>query len=137
MRHVASMSNVFLCFLKKSLCDVVCVTMSTYLNLRIASAVGDRLKPHAAALNWSPNAFAEQCVVAVLDMIEDESLRTVPDMVVMLDAKRNRSRPALGGAVKCPAADEESATERLSVLRVAEEARASEQAAKKPLKKRC
>jgi hypothetical protein len=130
------MSNGFLCFLKKSLCDVVCVTMSTYLNLRIASAVGDRLKPHASALNWSPNAFAEQCVVAVLDMIEDESLRTVPDMVVMLDAKRNRSRPALGGAVKHTTADE-CATERLSVLRVAEEARASEAQSKKPLKKRC
>jgi hypothetical protein len=136
MRHIASMSNGFLCFLKKSLCDVVCVTMSTYLNLRIASAVGDRLKPHAAALNWSPNAFAEQCVVAVLDMIEDESLRTVPDMVVMLDAKRNRNRPALGGAVKYPAADE-CATERLRVLRVAEEARASEAQSKKSLRKRC
>jgi hypothetical protein len=94
------------------------------------------LKPHASALNWSPNAFAEQCVVAVLDMIEDESLRTVPDMVVMLDAKRNRSRPALGGAVKHTTADE-CATERLSVLRVAEEARASEAQSKKPLKKRC
>lgn len=110
--------------------------MSSYLNLRIASAVGDRLKPHAAALNWSPNAFAEQCVVAVLDMIEDESLRTVPDMVVMLDAKRNRSRPTLGGAVKYPHADAESASERLRVLYAAEEARASEALAKKPLRKR-
>ena len=110
--------------------------MSSYLNLRIASAVGDRLKPHAAALNWSPNAFAEQCVVAVLDMIEDESLRTVPDMVVMLDAKRNRSRPSLGGAVKYPTGDEESSAERLGVLRVAEEARAGEASAKKPVRKR-
>jgi len=110
--------------------------MSSYLSLRIASAIGDRLKPHAEALNWSANAFTEQCVVAVLEMIEDESLRTVPDMVVMLDAKRNRSRPALGGAVKYPTADEESDNERLRVLRVAEEARAGEQAAKKSLKKR-
>ena len=109
--------------------------MSSYLNLRIAIAVGDRLKPHAEALNWSPNAFAEQCVVAVLNMIENEASRLVPDMVVMLDAKRNRNRPALGGAVKCQDADQESETERLRVLRVAEEARAGERAAKKPLKK--
>ncbi len=61
--------------------------MAKYLNLRIAAAVGERLKPHAEALEWTPNKFAEKCVQIVLDMIEDPSKRVLPEVVAMLDAR--------------------------------------------------
>lgn len=75
--------------------------MATYFNLRIAKAVGDRMKPHAEAMEWTPNKFAEKCVQIVCDMIEDPARRTIPELVAMLDAQRNIiHRPeALGSKV--------------------------------------
>jgi len=72
--------------------------MSQYLNLRIRRPTGDRMKPHAAALGWSPNYFAERCVATLCDMIEDPGRRTLPDIVAMLDALLAASRQPLPGA---------------------------------------
>jgi hypothetical protein len=72
--------------------------MPQYLNLRIPDPTGDRLKPHAAALGWSPNYFAERCIATLCDMIEDPGKRTLPDIVAMLDARRAASRQPLPGA---------------------------------------
>lgn len=60
--------------------------MAKYFNLRIATDVADRMKPHAAALEWTPNHFAETCVKIICDMIEDKTKRTLPDLVFQLDA---------------------------------------------------
>ncbi len=62
--------------------------MTSYFNLRIHAPTGDRMKPYAAALGWSPNRFAERCIAVLCDMIEQPSKRTLPDIVAMLDAVR-------------------------------------------------
>ncbi len=62
--------------------------MPDYFNLRVPGPTGDRMKPHALALGWSPNGFAERCIATICDMIEDPSKRTLPEMVAMIDALR-------------------------------------------------
>ncbi len=63
--------------------------MAKYLNLRIAAELGERLKPHAKALEWTPNHFAEHCVELICAMIESPEARVVPEIVAMIDARSN------------------------------------------------
>ncbi len=69
--------------------------MSRYFNLRVPAETGDRMKPHALAIGWSPNGFAERCIAAICDMIEDPSKRILPEMVAMIDAIRVSRRQPL------------------------------------------
>lgn len=63
--------------------------MASYKNLRIAAAVGERMNPYALALEWTPNKFAECCVAAILEMIEQPAdKRAVPKLVAMADAAK-------------------------------------------------
>jgi len=68
--------------------------MSKYLSLRINARVGDRIAPHAKALYWSSNQFAEKAIEAVCDMIDEPGSRSLPDFVTMLDALRDDSKPS-------------------------------------------
>jgi hypothetical protein len=62
--------------------------MSKYLSLRVNAKVGDRIAPHAKALHWSSNQFAEKSIEAVCNLIENPDSRDLPDFITMLDALR-------------------------------------------------
>lgn len=66
--------------------------MSKYLSLRINSKVGDRIAPHAKALHWSSNQFAEKSIEAVCDLIENPESRNLPGLIAMLDALRQEKK---------------------------------------------
>lgn len=62
--------------------------MASYLNLRIPTELGERLKPHAEAIGYTDNKFAAECVAAICDLIEYADARNVPRIVVQVDAVR-------------------------------------------------
>jgi len=116
---------------------------SAFTKLRITKGVNDGMKAvlEKARSNASISQFAEELLIEACESIMDSTPPTLMPTVVKLRMRLGLPitpglNPLLDRAVKYTTADE-CATERLSVLRVAEEARASEQAAKKPLKKRC
>jgi hypothetical protein len=62
--------------------------MASYLNLRIPTELGERMKPHAAAIGYTDNKFASECIAAILDLIDYVDARNVPRIVVQVDAVR-------------------------------------------------
>lgn len=56
--------------------------------IRVDDSIAERATAHAKVMGWSFSKFGEHAVELLCGMIEDPAKRTVPDIVVMMDAKK-------------------------------------------------
>ena len=74
--------------------------MASYLNLRIASDLGNRFRPYAEKLKWSDAKFTEEALRTICEMIEQPLKRVVPDIVIQIDALKLAGSPLQSGIAK-------------------------------------